>query len=70
MNAQHVYDMIVIGGGLSDAGDLLLVPARRSFARNLTGRGFRPAARMERAALGPAAGMIGAADLSRIAARR
>ena len=62
--------MFVIGGGLSDAGDLMLEPARRSFARNLTGRGFRPAARMERAALGPAAGLIGAADLSRIAARR
>ena len=62
--------MFVIGGGLSDAGDLLLVPARRAYARNLTGRGFRPAARIERADMGPAAGMIGAADLSRIAARR
>ncbi|MBD8044952.1 ROK family glucokinase [Arthrobacter sp. Sa2BUA2] len=62
--------MFVIGGGLSDAGDLLLEPARRSFSRNLTGRGFRPEARIEKAALGPAAGMIGAADLSRVAARR
>lgn len=62
--------MFVVGGGLSAAGDLLLAPARRSFARNLTGRGFRPAAQLELAALGPAAGMIGAADLSRIAARR
>ncbi|WP_354182451.1 ROK family glucokinase [Arthrobacter sp. UYP6] len=62
--------MFVVGGGLSAAGDLLLEPARRSFARNLTGRGFRPAARLELAELGPAAGMIGAADLSRIAARR
>ncbi|WP_342025245.1 ROK family glucokinase [Arthrobacter citreus] len=62
--------MFVVGGGLSAAGDLLLEPARRSFARNLTGRGFRPAARLELAALGPGAGMIGAADLSRIAARR
>lgn len=62
--------MFVVGGGLSAAGDLLLEPARRSFARNLTGRGFRPAARLELAALGPSAGMIGAADLSRIAARR
>ena len=62
--------MFVIGGGLGAAGDLLLEPARRSFARNLTGRGFRPAASIRPAALGPAAGMIGAADLSRIAARR
>lgn len=55
----------VIGGGLSAAGELLLEPARRAFGRNLTGRGFRPAARLERAALGPEAGLIGAADLSR-----
>ncbi len=55
----------VIGGGLSDAGGLLLEPARRAFARNLTGRGFRPAAAIEAAALGPSAGLIGAADLSR-----
>ena len=59
----------VIGGGLSAAGDLLLDPARRAFARNLTGRGFRPAARIECAALGPEAGLIGAADLSRLLSR-
>ena len=62
--------MFVIGGGLSDAGELLLEPARRAYARNLTGRGFRPEARIEKAALGPEAGLIGAADLSRVAARR
>lgn len=59
----------VVGGGLCDAGDLLLEPARRAFARNLTGRGFRPAARIERAELGPRAGLIGAADLSRVSPR-
>lgn len=59
----------VVGGGLCDAGDLLLEPARRAFARNLTGRGFRPAARIERAELGPQAGLIGAADLSRVSPR-
>ncbi|GAB3286636.1 ROK family glucokinase [Sinomonas notoginsengisoli] len=56
----------VIGGGLCDAGELLLAPARRAFARNLTGRGFRPQARIVRAALGTEAGLIGAADLSRV----
>lgn len=61
--------MFVIGGGLCSAGDLLLEPARRAFARNLTGRGFRPAAVIERAALGPNAGLIGAADLSRVSSR-
>lgn len=59
----------VIGGGLGAAGQLLLEPARRAFARNLTGRGFRPAARVEAAGLGPAAGLVGAADLSRLSSR-
>jgi glucokinase len=59
----------VIGGGLSDAGELLVAPARKAFARNLTGRGFRPAARIDLAALGPSAGLIGAADLSRVSSR-
>jgi glucokinase len=61
--------MFVVGGGLCEAGDLLLNPARRAFARNLTGRGFRPAAPIAVAALGPSAGMIGAADLSRVSPR-
>ena len=59
----------VIGGGLCDAGELLVGPARKAFARNLTGRGFRPAAEIELAALGPNAGLIGAADLSRVSSR-
>ncbi len=61
--------LFVIGGGLCSAGDLLVGPARKAFARNLTGRGFRPAARIELAALGPNAGLIGAADLSRVSSR-
>lgn len=61
--------LFVIGGGLCEAGEMLLAPARRSFARNLTGRGFRPAAPISLAALGPGAGMIGAADLSRVSSR-
>ncbi|GAA2176585.1 ROK family glucokinase [Arthrobacter parietis] len=56
----------VIGGGLGAAGQLLIDPARRTFERNLTGRGFRPAAMITSAALGPDAGLVGAADLSRI----
>lgn len=56
----------VIGGGLGAAGRLLIEPARRTFERNLTGRGFRPAAAIKAAALGPDAGLVGAADLSRI----
>ena len=57
--------VVVIGGGVSEAGDLLLAPAQEAFAANLTGRGFRPAAPIRLAALGPEAGLVGAADLAR-----
>jgi glucokinase len=60
----------VIGGGVSGAGDLLLKPATDAYRRTLTGRGFRPEARIVRAHLGNEAGMIGAADLARSASRR
>ncbi|CAN5338539.1 ROK family glucokinase [soil metagenome] len=62
--------MFVIGGGVSDAGDLLIAPARDSYRRTLTGRGFRPEARILRAQLGNEAGMIGAADRVRVERRR
>ena len=45
----------VIGGGVSDTGELLLAPARESFRKTLTGRGHRPEARIERALLGSSA---------------
>jgi glucokinase len=57
--------LFVIGGGVSDAGELLLRPAREAFRRTLTGRGFRPEPRIVKAALGPEAGLVGAADLAR-----
>jgi len=57
--------VVVVGGGVSEAGDLLLAPARDSFLSTLTGRGFRPAAPIRLAALGPDAGLVGAADLAR-----
>lgn len=56
-------EVFVIGGGVSAAGDLLLGPARDTFARQLTGRGYRPAARVVEARFGPDAGLIGAAAL-------
>jgi len=58
-------DVMVVGGGVSAAGDLLLDPARDVFRRSLTGRGYRPDAPVVAAALGNEAGFVGAADLAR-----
>ena len=55
----------VIGGGVSDAGDMLLGPARAAFRQHLTGRQHRPEAEIKLAELGADAGLIGAADLAR-----
>jgi glucokinase len=58
-------ELFIIGGGVSEAGELLLGPARSAFERNLTGRGYRPTARVVAAELGNEAGLIGAAALAR-----
>ena len=55
----------VIGGGVADAGELLLAPARRAFAARLTGTASRPHADVRLAQLGNDAGLVGAADLAR-----
>jgi len=57
--------VVVLGGGVSEAGDLLLDPVRAAFASQLTGRGHRPVLDIRRARLGNRAGLIGAADLAR-----
>src|SRR5665647_1116852 len=56
--------LIVLGGGVSEAGALLIDPALAAYRRQLTGRGHRPEARFALASLGNDAGMIGAADLA------
>ena len=57
-------ELVVLGGGVSEAGALLIDPALAAFRRQLTGRGHRPEARFALASLGNDAGMIGAADLA------
>jgi glucokinase len=57
--------LVVIGGGVSAAGALVLDPARSALSRHLTGRGHREIAPMTLASLGNDAGMIGVADLAR-----
>jgi glucokinase len=57
-------ELVVLGGGVSEAGSLLIDPALVAFRRQLTGRGYRPEARFTVATLGNDAGLIGAADLA------
>ena len=59
-------EVVVVGGGVSAAGDFLMAPARESFQAYLTARGQRPEPAVVLAALGPDAGFIGAADLARV----
>jgi glucokinase len=57
--------LFVIGGGVANAGDLLLGPARASYLDHLSGAAHRPHADVRLAALGNNAGLVGAADLAR-----
>jgi glucokinase len=57
-------DVIVVGGGVIGAGELLLGPAREELETRLYGCGFR-APKIVAAQLGEAAGVVGAALLAR-----
>ncbi len=57
--------VVAIGGGLSEAGELLLEPARTTFAHHLPGGDHRPVAEIRKATLGNDAGLVGVADLAR-----
>jgi glucokinase len=57
--------VFVLGGGVSDAGDVLLEPTRTAFTELLTGTGRRPIAELHIAELGNDAGLVGVADLAR-----
>ena len=57
-------EVVVVGGGAMQAGELLLDPARRSFAERLMGREHRPLPPIVRAALGDDGGIVGAALLA------
>ena len=60
-------EVVVIGGGVSAAGDLLLDPIRKAYLENLPARGFRPELSVKAAEFVNDAGVIGAADLVRSA---
>jgi glucokinase len=57
-------DLVVVGGGAMQAGELLLGPARDACAERLVGRGSRPHPPVVEAALGDDAGVVGAGLLA------
>jgi glucokinase len=57
-------ELVLIGGGLIEAGDLLLAPVREAFRGLVLAAGHRPPVRIEPAQLGPEAGAVGAALLA------
>jgi glucokinase len=56
--------VVVVGGGVIVAGDLLLDPARTSFREAVEGPGYRPRVPIVPAQLGNDAGAVGAATLA------
>jgi glucokinase len=59
-------EIVVIGGGVSVAGDLLLDPIRAAYLDHLPARGFRPELKIIGAEFVNNAGVVGAADLARV----
>jgi glucokinase len=57
--------MFILGGGVSEAGELLRGPAQRILEERLTARAYRAAPDVRLALLGSEAGIVGAADLAR-----
>jgi glucokinase len=57
--------LLVIGGGVIDAGDALLHPTKAAYEEALAQRGRLPVAEIRGALLGNLAGVVGAADLAR-----
>jgi len=58
-------DLYVLGGGVSEAGAILLDPVVEAYESSVVARAYRPAARIVLAQLSNDAGLIGAGDLAR-----
>lgn len=63
-----VFDpaLVIIGGGVSEAGELLLTPARRAMGGAVLGSRHRDLPALVLAGCGPAAGAVGAAHVARV----
>ncbi|MFN8076283.1 MAG: ROK family glucokinase [Kineosporiaceae bacterium] len=59
-------EVVVVGGGVIETGELLLGPARIAYEAQLSASAYRPHLRIVAAELGTSAGLIGAADLARV----
>lgn len=59
-------ECFVIGGGVSEAGELLLASTVRAFTESVSGKETRQLPKVVIARLGNAAGLVGAADLARV----
>ncbi len=59
-------EAFVIGGGVSEAGDLLLASTKRTLTEKVAEGSNRPMPRLLLAQLGNDAGIVGAADLARL----
>lgn len=57
-------ELVVIGGGVSAVGDVLLDPIRRAYLQALPAKGYRPELEIVKAKFLNQAGIIGAADLA------
>jgi glucokinase len=58
-------EVVVIGGGVSSVGDVLLNPVREAFRSHQPARGFHPELEIKAAEFLNDAGLVGAADLAR-----
>ena len=63
----QIFDpqVLIVGGGVIDAGELLMGPAERTYQEQLAQRGRFPVSPIRAAETGNTAGVVGAADLAR-----
>ncbi|MCU1439396.1 MAG: glucokinase [Rhodoglobus sp.] len=62
-------ELFVFGGGVAEAGDLLLDAVREAYRQHLPARGYHPEPEFVIAELVNNAGVVGAADLARVHSR-
>ena len=67
MLSKPEQKIVVIGGGVSAAGDLLLDSIKDAYLSHLPAKGYRPELEIKAAEFVNDAGVVGAADLVRVA---